>query len=288
MRQAAEDDVDRAEIDLARRDETRQRGEHGEMRPDIGHPLPRLGVGRQRDDLDIGMPEREADKVGPGIARCPEDGDADGGHDGGLGETPICDKTMLWTAARLWQTWAGHTGDDVQNTIGLLVVLLIVGAILTPLLDGKGGSARVRAKPLMTAREVKFWRLLIAAAGPMHVAPQVAMGALMKVDGAAGRSRARATRNRFDRKVVDFVLLDDDGAVRLLIELDDRMHDSDRDTARDKMTAQAGYQTLRVNGAAARDLHLLKAAIGDRLGLAPSWSPPAFDPATTSHRARRW
>ena len=174
----------------------------------------------------------------------------------------------------------------MQNLVVLLFVVLMVAAVFMPLAKTRGGIGRIQARPLMTAREVEFWRHLIVAASPLHVAPQVAMGALLKVSGAADRGRARATRNRFDRKMVDFVLLDDDGVVRLLVELDDRTHSAVKDRERDAMTAQAGYMTYRVNGVEARDVTLLKAAIDERLGNLRSWSPPRFNPAISRHRAR--
>ena len=72
----------------------------------------------------------------------------------------------------------------MQNTVALVIVVAIIAAVLMPFLDGKrggkGGNTRVYAKPLMTGREVAFWRLLRQAAEPFHVAPQVAMGALLR------------------------------------------------------------------------------------------------------------
>jgi|GEM_PF-3130287 len=96
-----------------------------------------------------------------------------------------------------------------------------------------------------------------------------------------GRSRGSryAVRSRFDRKMIDYVLVDDAGKVRLLVELDDRTHDAARDAARDAMTARAGYVTLRVNGVVARDAYLLKGAINGALGIEPVWMPPTFNPA---------
>ncbi len=163
----------------------------------------------------------------------------------------------------------------MHNLGGLIVVMIVLAFAASLVKDGpRRGAIKVQAKPLMTPREVAFWRLLCVAAEPFHVAPQVAMGALLSVPGGAG---SRGARNRFDRKIVDFVLLNDGGTVQLLIELDDRMHRADRDAARDRLTASAGYRTLRIQGVVARDLHLLRAEIAGALGTAPSWSPPMFD-----------
>ena len=171
----------------------------------------------------------------------------------------------------------------MQLNLGLIVFVVVLVAVFGTVGKGRAKVGRIVAKPLMTQREIAFWHLLRVAADPLHVAPQVAMGALLR---AAGGERQRATRNRFDRKIVDFVLLDDDGGVRLLIELDDRTHHAGRDAIRDKMVSSAGYKPLRVNGATARDLHLLKAKVDEELGISMSWSPPSFSPATSPHRAR--
>ena len=124
-------------------------------------------------------------------------------------------------------------------------------------------------RPLMTDREIGFWRTLRAAAHPLHVAPQVAMGALIDIERGVSPSARTTARNAFDRQVVDFVLIDDVGQVRLLVELDDRTHSSERDEARDWRTAQAGYLTLRISGqpSAAQ----LQAMIAERIDAADSY-----------------
>lgn len=168
-----------------------------------------------------------------------------------------------------------------------LMLLLVIAIVAAALLGGPAGRRlpRVAAKPLMTGNEIRFWRLLRPAAAPLHVAPQVAMGALLKVAGSSDRRDWRSARNRFDRKVVDFALIDDNGDVQLLVELDDRMHDQARDRQRDSMTAQAGYRTLRVQGVVARDATLLREAVDAALGRVTAWEPPTVDPAR--YRARR-
>ena len=165
----------------------------------------------------------------------------------------------------------------MSNLMFLLLIVIVAAALL-------GGPAnrrlpRVAAKPLMTGNEIRFWRLLRPAAAPLHVAPQVAMGALLKVAGGADRRDWRSARNRFDRKVIDFALVDDEGQVQLLVELDDRMHDQARDRQRDGMTSQAGYRNLRVQGVVARDARLLREAVDGALGRATAWEPPTVDPA---------
>ena len=161
-----------------------------------------------------------------------------------------------------------------------IIPIAIVLAVISPLLEARRRSAPpVRAKQFMTDRETKFWRMLRVAADPLHVAPQVALGALLTTEQGIVPKLARQTRNRFSQKIVDFVLVDETGSVRLIVELDDRTHVPAKDEARDAMTRRAGYVTVRVNGVVARDPALLKARVDEALGLPPSWSPPTFDPA---------
>ena len=122
---------------------------------------------------------------------------------------------------------------------------------------------RVKAKPLLTNNELIFYRKLRHAAGRLNVAPQVAMGALLQTHGGQKRGAKTASRNRFDRKIVDFVLFDDNGRVHLIVELDDRTHAASKDLARDKMTASAGYKTLRLRAADARTPDAIASAIAD-------------------------
>jgi len=130
------------------------------------------------------------------------------------------------------------------------------------------GEAPVVAKPLLTDFEVSFWHVLRSVAGPYHVAPQVAMNALLNAAPGIGHGRWWSTRNQFDKKVVDFALVDDHGRVRLLIELDDWTHLAkvDSDARRDRMTGRAGYTTLRVRGREAREPDQLALAIAGAIG----------------------
>jgi very-short-patch-repair endonuclease len=76
-------------------------------------------------------------------------------------------------------------------------------------------------------------------------------------------------RGRYSQKVVDFVLLDGAFEVVALVELDDRTHRLEKDAARDAMTAEAGYVTLRYHSRhkpepseIREDLRRLHAALG--------------------------
>jgi len=72
---------------------------------------------------------------------------------------------------------------------------------------------------------------------------QVAMAALIDVRG------RRSARNRFDRKIFDFVICSHDADVLYVIELDDRSHLTDaaryRDSVKDDVAAGAGLPLVR-------------------------------------------
>lgn len=104
---------------------------------------------------------------------------------------------------------------------------------------------------------------------PEHVTlTQVSLGALMT-------ARRLGTRNRFDRKIADFVLCTRGFKVVAVIELDDASHRTKRekDKARDAMLQSAGYKTLRF--ANVPDTADLKAAVTALATTAPSTSQRA-------------
>jgi very-short-patch-repair endonuclease len=141
------------------------------------------------------------------------------------------------------------------------VVLIILAVVLILLPRGSGPRAthQYSPKPLLTANEKEFFARLDEAVPEYLIQSQVAMGALMNGTHAEGKDFA--TRSTFDRKIVDFVLLDDKLDVVLLIELDDRTHKASKDTARDAMTRQAGYATLRFESRAKPAVPELRAQI---------------------------
>lgn len=99
---------------------------------------------------------------------------------------------------------------------------------------------RLQSKPVMTAREQQMYHLLQTALPECTVLAQVAFSALVTAKG-------WANRNRFDRKVADFVLCSQQLNVIAVIELDDDSHAGreSQDKERDAMLRLAGYVTLR-------------------------------------------
>jgi very-short-patch-repair endonuclease len=96
-----------------------------------------------------------------------------------------------------------------------------------------------RRAPL-TPHEQKMYTQLCSALPGCVVLAQVAFSALLT-------TRSKPTRNRFDRKVADFVICNKSMAVLAIVELDDASHKGREaiDADRDAMLTKAGYATLR-------------------------------------------
>lgn len=152
--------------------------------------------------------------------------------------------------------------------LGLVVIFVLVVALL---MAGSKRSVPLKRKDFMTRNELEFWRLLVPAAAPLNVGPQVAMSALLTTVTGLEKSDRTSARNSFDRKCVDFVLFDGAGVVHLIIELDDSTHKVDKDNARDKLTESADYRTLRVRRRDAANADVLASLIKAKL------APAAID-----------
>ena len=127
--------------------------------------------------------------------------------------------------------------------IALLAIaaLILFLAMLAKRQTGKSRRPlRLQSKPVMTAREQQMYHLLQTALPECTVLAQVAFSALVTAKG-------WANRNRFDRKVADFVLCSQQLHVITVIELDDSSHAGREreDRERDAMLRLAGYVTLR-------------------------------------------
>ena len=95
-------------------------------------------------------------------------------------------------------------------------------------------------KRIITAYECRMYVRLKEALPQYHVLAQVAFSALIT-------SHNLKIRNQFNRKVTDFVLLNESLQVLVIIELDDPTHlyKVEEDKFRDHMLHEAGYRVLR-------------------------------------------
>lgn len=106
----------------------------------------------------------------------------------------------------------------------------------------KGTRQPIKAKRILTMNEQPtFLRLKEALPEPNYfVLAQVSFSAFMTAKG-------YATRNLFNRKIADFVVLDKNFNVIAIIELDDASHKGKehKDAERDALIAEAGYKIIR-------------------------------------------
>lgn len=131
--------------------------------------------------------------------------------------------------------------------IGALV--LIIKALFPTILSKKGKKLFI-GKELLTPNEFEFFRRIEKALPSVYIFPQVALSAIIDVNpqilGFKGKGQEnRSLRNHFAQKRLDYLLCDKKLKPICIIELDDRSHVAEKDKARDAMTQQAGFATIR-------------------------------------------
>jgi hypothetical protein len=136
----------------------------------------------------------------------------------------------------------------ILKALGLLLVIgMLIG--LAAVLASRASRISLdwlKPKPLMTDNEREFFHRLERALPGHHVFPQVAFAAFLTHDSKVARNARMALRNRFDRKMADFVVCERETlSIVALIELDDRSHRAIDDQLRDQLTEAAGYRTIR-------------------------------------------
>lgn len=135
-----------------------------------------------------------------------------------------------------------------MTEIGLLALAALAVFLFLLASNRRGiGDLPVRASPLMTKRERIVCEMIERAVPTARVHAQVSMGAILRPKAGLDRSRSTSVRNRFSSKRVDFVLEDRaSGEIIAIIELDDHTHNRSADRQRDRITACAGYITIRL------------------------------------------
>lgn len=96
------------------------------------------------------------------------------------------------------------------------------------------------SKPVITRFESQMFERLKQALPDHHILAQVAFSSLITSD-------YMPSRNKFNRKVTDFVVLNHHLDVVCIVELDDPSHTGkeENDAQRDAMLNEAGYRVLR-------------------------------------------
>jgi very-short-patch-repair endonuclease len=121
-----------------------------------------------------------------------------------------------------------------------ILISLSLFVLLLGLVTAFGRRQQFFARPVMTPFERGMYQRLKQAFPEHHILAQVAFSALIT-------HHHYKIRSKFNRKVTDFVLLDQQCQVVAVIELDDpsHLHRQQDDALRDDMLQQAGYQVYR-------------------------------------------
>ena len=125
-------------------------------------------------------------------------------------------------------------------SLALIGLHLFEKAKVKPKTSFSNDKREYYSKPVITRFETKMFQRLKQALPNHHILAQVAFSSLITSD-------YMPSRNKFNRKVTDFVVLNHHLDVICIIELDDPTHQGkeDDDAKRDAMLSEAGYTVLR-------------------------------------------
>ncbi len=167
---------------------------------------------------------------------------------------------------------------DIFHSLGwpvfLLIIIVSAFALIKERLlkanrkNGFSDDVQFRPRPLLTKAETLFLEALEKVTPPhIRIYTQVPLIALVDVV-ADDFSTRTSNYNRIDRKRVDFVLVDPQtGAVRKVVELDDRSHDrtdrQGRDELVDDVLGRAGIPVVHCKAQAAYNFATLQKTIGE-------------------------
>lgn len=129
----------------------------------------------------------------------------------------------------------------------ILVILAIIFGVVFFVIKNNKVSQHIKktrtpitGKRPLTMNEQPMFKRLNEAVPEYYVLAQVAFSAFMTAKG-------YATRALFNRKIADFVILDQHFNVVAVIELDDASHNGkeEKDAQRDALIAEAGFKVIR-------------------------------------------
>lgn len=136
-------------------------------------------------------------------------------------------------------------GSILVIAAAVILGVLVVWAMLSRNHPKK--SLPLIQKRLMTEREREAILALEALFPECRIHSQVAMAAILTTKKGLEKTERSGLRNRFDRKIIDFVIEHRvNGEILAIVELDDKSHNAAKDAERDKITAAAGYRTIRI------------------------------------------
>ncbi len=122
-------------------------------------------------------------------------------------------------------------------------------------------------RPILTATETKFFRVLQAAVGKQYIIfPQLPLWTLIQANSSDQKATC-AFNNQINLKRIDFVLVNSASLMPYMaIELDDQSHDRPnrqrRDAFVDNVLNQAGIKIVHIPATATYDLQTIGAQIG--------------------------
>lgn len=151
---------------------------------------------------------------------------------------------------------------ELNQYIIVACVIAIIAVIMVAVASTRSDSyfSPYKKKRLLTSPEIVFYHKLQGAlkGTGLIVGFQVSMGALIDLKRNIEPKKRMGYLNRFNRKIVDYVIMSNKGEALLLIELDDRTHNKAKDELRDALTRSAGYSTLRYRGVKSVDIDQLR------------------------------
>lgn len=129
--------------------------------------------------------------------------------------------------------------------VGIFLIAIMILAILSVLKKGESKNRNAKRNPIegkriITMNEQPTFMKLKEALPEHIILAQVAFSAFMTAQG-------YATRNLFNRKVADFVVLDKAFNIVAIVELDDSSHKGKEkfDAERDTLIQEAGFKVIR-------------------------------------------
>ncbi|MEI2557052.1 DUF2726 domain-containing protein [Acinetobacter pittii] len=129
--------------------------------------------------------------------------------------------------------------------VGIFLIAIMILAILSVLKKGESKNRNAKRNPIKGKRIITMNEqptfMKLKEALPEHIIlAQVAFSAFMTAQG-------YATRNLFNRKVADFVVLDKAFNIVAIVELDDSSHKGKEnlDAERDALIQEAGFKVIR-------------------------------------------